>query len=706
MTRPAYPDAERLDLVEKLPAAAPTYEVADPYRWLEDPADPRTIAWSQTQDELYAESLAALPGRDRLRTRLVELLGAGVVSPPAWRGDRQFFMRRTAEQEHAVLLTVDPDGTERVLLDPMAIDPTGTTTLDSWQPTKEGHLLAYQLSEGGTEESVLRVLDVATGEIVDGPIDRARYSPVAWLPGGEAFYYVRRLAPDLVPADEEQYHRRIWLHRLGTDPADDALVFGAGLDPTNYYGVSVSMDGRWLTVSASAGTAPRNDVWLADLATSPLDSPDLAVVQHGVDANTGVHVGRDGRVYVFTDRDAHRGRLCVTTPTDPAYETWTDLIPEDPQAVLDGYAILDGEELADPVLLCSWTRHAVSEVTVHDLRTGARTGTVPLPGLGSIGGIGERPEGGHEAWFGYTDHTTPSSVFRYDATSGDTSLWAQAPGSAPVPAIETRQVEFTSADGETVRMFVISSSGAADRPRPTVLYGYGGFGVPLSPGYSAAILAWVEAGGVYAVANLRGGSEEGESWHRAGMRAHKQNVFDDFYAAAEKLIADGWTTCAQLAISGGSNGGLLVGAALTQRPELFAAVVCSAPLLDMVRYEKFGLGATWNDEYGRAEDVEELGWLIAYSPYHHVREGVDYPATLFTVFEGDTRVDPLHARKLSAALQHATSGDRPVLIRREKDVGHGARALSRTIDLSVETMAFEAAHTGLDLAAEHAEDHS
>jgi prolyl oligopeptidase len=247
-------------------------------------------------------------------------------------------------------------------------------------------------------------------------------------------------------------------------------------------------------------------------------------------------------------------------------------------------------------------------------------------------------------------------------------------------------------------MVVISPTKEPDQPRPAILYGYGGFGVPMTPGYSAGVLAWVEAGGVYVITNLRGGSEEGEDWHRAGMREHKQNVFDDFHAAAERLVADGWTTSAQLAIAGGSNGGLLVGAAMTQRPELYAAVVCSAPLLDMVRYEKFGLGATWNDEYGTADDTEELGWLLGYSPYHQVRDGVDYPATLFTVFEGDTRVDTLHARKMCAALQRSTSGDRPILIRRERDVGHGARALSRTIALSVDTLGFTARWTGLGLS--------
>ena len=695
-TLPAYPEAPRLDLVEDLHG----HPVSDPYRWLEDESDPRTQAWTTAQDELWAAHAARLPGRDRLRDRVRALLGSGVVSPPAWRGERRFFLRRTADQEHAVLLTAGPDGTERVLLDPMEVDPTGATTLDSWQPSKEGALLAYQLSQGGTEESVLRVLDVETGEVVEGPVDRARYSPVAWLPGGKAYYYVRRLDPALLPPDQHQYHRRVWFHRVGTDPADDVEILGDGLDMTNYYGVSVSMDGRWLVVSASAGTAPRNDVWVADLSRSAPEAPALRVVQTGVDAQTSLHVGRDGRAYVFTDRDAPRGRLAVTDPQDPSYATWTDLVPEDPEAVLEDYAVLDGPELEDPVLLCGWTRHAVSEITVHDLRTGERRGSVPLPGLGSIGGIVERPEGGHEAWFSYGDHVTPASVHRYDATTGETSLWASPPGAVAVPDVSVQQVVVSSYDGTPVRMFVISPTTTPDEPRPTVLYGYGGFGVPLTPGFSPGVLAWVEAGGVYAVANLRGGSEEGEEWHRAGMRERKQNVFDDFLSCAERLVADGWTTPDRLAISGGSNGGLLVGAALTQRPDLFAAVVCSAPLLDMVRYELHGLGATWNDEYGTAEKPDELAWLLGYSPYHHVTEGVTYPSVLFTVFAGDTRVDPLHARKMCAALQAATSADpatRPVLLRLEREVGHGGRSVSRSVELTADSLAFLAARTRLDL---------
>jgi prolyl oligopeptidase len=622
-----------------------------------------------------------------------------MVTVPVWRGDRQFVLRRTADQEHAVLLTIDPDGAERVLIDPMQIDPSGATTLDTWQPSKEGHLLAYQISEGGTEESVLRVMDVETGETIDGPIDRARYSPVAWLPGGEAYYYVRRLPADQVPEGEEQFHRRVWLHRVGEDASKDTLVFGDGLDPTNYYGVTVSRDGRWLSISAAAGTEPRNDLWVADLTTSSITDPSLITVQEGVDAQTSLHFGRDGQIYAYTNLAAPRGKILVTEPGTWSLDEWRVLVPEDDEAVLEGWSILDGDELTEPVLLVARSHHAVGRIHRHDLRSGREVGPVPMPGLGTVAGISDRPEGGHEAWFGYTDHTTPASVYRYDARTDTTELWASAPGSVEVPPVTAEQVVYQSKDGTDVRMFVIRRSDSTGAPAPTILNGYGGFGVPLTPAYSATVLAWVEAGGVYVVANLRGGGEEGEEWHRAGMRDTKQNVFDDFHAAAEWLIEHGVTTAEQLTISGGSNGGLLVGAALTQRPDLYAAVICAAPLLDMVRYEEHGLGPTWADEYGTASDPTELDWLLSYSPYHHVREGVDYPATLFTIFDGDTRVDPLHGRKMAAALQHATTGSRPVLVRRESNVGHGARAVTRAVELSVDTLAFAADQTGLTWTA-------
>jgi len=688
MTRRSYPPALREETVDELHGTT----VPDPYRWLEDPESPATKEWLAAQAELFE---AELKRRADFRERIAELLRSGSVGSPVWRGERRFFLRRAPDQEHAVLYTVDPGGEERVLVDPVALDPSGLTTLDSWQPDKEGRLLAYQISVGGDEESNLYVLDVETGERVEGPIDRCRYSPVAWLPGGEAFYYVRRLPPSEVPEGEEQYHRRVYLHRVGTSTDDDVMVFGDGLEKTNYYGVSVSRDGRWLSVSASRGTAPRNDLWIADLSASSPERPALVSVQEGVDAQTALHFGRDGRLYVFTDRDAPRARVCVTDPSRPGFEHWRDLIPEDPEAVLSEFAILDA--LDRPVMLVLWPRHAISEITVHDLATGERIGEVPTPGLGTIGGIVERPEGGHEAWFSYTDNTTPPTVQRYDARTGETTLWATSPGAVEVPSVRTEQVVYRSADGTPVRMLVISRPDL-EGPRPTILYGYGGFGISMTPGYSASILTWVEAGGVYAIAHLRGGGEEGEEWHRAGMLGNKQNVFDDFHAAAEHLIATGVTTPEMLGISGGSNGGLLVGAALTQRPDLYAAAVCIAPLLDMVRYEKFGLGATWNVEYGSAEIPEEFAWLWSYSPYHHVREGVAYPATLFAVFQNDTRVHPLHAWKMCAALQHAQAADRPILLRNEAEAGHSTRKVSKTVDLTADQLSFLAQHTGLGAA--------
>ncbi len=692
-----YPPAARLDINETMHGRS----VRDPYRWLEDADSAETKEWASAQDDLYNELSAAYETHDWFAGQVRSLMGAGHVGVPVWRGERRFVSRRAPDQEHAVLHVRDGDGDERALIDPGALDPSGLTTLDAWRPSPDGRLLSYQLSEGGKEESLLRVMDVESGELVDGPIERTRYSPVAWLPDGSAFYYVRRLPAEEVPEGESSYHRRVYLHRLGTPDDQDALVFGEGRDKTEYFGVGVSEDGRWLVLTSVKGTSSATNAWIADLREGPLESPRLVCIQEGVDSDLSPHVGRDGRLYLFTDREAPRGRLCVADPAAPGYENWTTLVAEDPEAVLEGHTLLDGDELDSPELLVARSRHAISEISRHDPSTGALLGTLPMPGLGSLGGLSARPEGGHEAWFGYTDNTHPSSVYHFDARTGEVTLWAGPPGEIDLPEVRAEQVAFTSKDGTTVRMLVVSPTAPADGPRPTILYGYGGFQISLTPGYSAAILAWVRAGGVYATANLRGGLEEGEEWHRGGMLANKQNVFDDCAAAAEHLVSSGVTTTERLAVMGGSNGGLLVGAMITQRPDLFTAAVCSAPLLDMVRYERFGLGQLWNVEYGSAEDPEQLGWLLGYSPYHNVREGTRYPATLFTVFDNDTRVDPLHARKLCAEMQQATSapiGERPILVRSEAEVGHSSRSVSRSVALTSEQLAFLAHHLGLSMA--------
>ena len=697
-----YPPVHRLRLTENLYG----HTVSDPFRWLEDSELESTTIWSRAQDELFQAAKRGWPGRRRLRERLAELATAGWVSLPVARRERFYMTGRGPEFEHPVLSVIEEDGRCRVLVDPMQLDPTGRTSLDAWHPSKEGHYLAYQVSSGGTEESVLWVVDVDSGAVVDGPIDRLRRSPVAWLPGGKAFYYVRRLAPSQVPAGEEQYHRKVWLHYVGTSPDSDVLVFGQGFDKVHYYSISVSRDGRWLAVSASKGASADNDLWLADLTANGIDQPEFREVQSGKNGYTSLRIRPDttddDRIFLATTFNAERGQINTTTPRRPTVEHWEKLIGEDSEAVLEDFVILDGPDLRRPLAVVEWTRHAVSELTLHDLRSGRNIGYVPLPGLGSIGALTGDGEGSR-AWFSYADYRLPPSVYEFDGRTREVSVWAHAPGTPPIPDVTCRQIVYTSADGTPVRMFVISGAGVPDRPRPTILSGYGGFGVSITPSYTPSILAWVEAGGVYAIANLRGGGEEGDAWHRAGMREHKQNVFDDLHAAAGTLIRDGWTTPAQLGINGGSNGGLLVGAALTQRPDLYRAVVCSAPLLDMIRYEHSGLGAMWTEEYGSANSPSSVANLLAYSPYHNVRQGVEYPAVLFTVFDADTRVDPLHARKMCAALQHATAGNYPILLRTEAGVGHGARSRSRSIELTADVLSFFAAELGLPLELEAAE---
>jgi prolyl oligopeptidase len=698
-----YPEAERLDLVELLYG----HRVADPYRWLEDPADPRTRTWSTAQDELARANLDALPGREALAARLHDLVSAGSVSAPLWRAGRRFSTRREPGQEHAVLHVAEGDDRPRVLLDPIALDPAGLTTLDAWVPDLEGARLAYQVSVGGDEQSVLHVLDVATGELVEPPIDRCRYSSVAWLPGGEEFFYVRMVDEADAPPGEQVFHRRVWRHRIGTPPDTDVLVDGPGLyDDHTYYGVHVSRDGRWLVVTGNVGTARRDSLWIADLTATPTTPTLTAVLTQADDVQCSAWVDRDGLLYLRTTDGAPRYRLAVTDPRTPGREHWRELVAEDPESVLDGVRRLEPAPGTggEPLLVLARSRHAVAELALHAAADGAPRGTVALPGPGSLTGLSvadrDTPAQAGRLWIGWTDFVTPPQLHRFEA--GETVLEAAAPGAVTVPGVRSEQREFTSADGTTVRMFVLGGPAGTHGagPRPTLVTGYGGFGISREPAYTGSALAWVAAGGCYVVVSLRGGGEEGEAWHLAGNRGHKQNVFDDLHAAAEALVAAGTTTPAQLAIMGGSNGGLLVGAALTQRPTLYRAVVCSAPLLDMVRYEEFSLGRTWNDEYGTADDPTELGWLLSYSPYHHVDPGVAYPAVLFTVFESDTRVDPLHARKMCAALQHATTADpgtHPVLLRRETDVGHGARSVSRTVRLAVDQLAFLAAHTGLEL---------
>jgi prolyl oligopeptidase len=690
-----YPDAPRTTEQDLLHGVS----VADPYRWLEDPSDHRTKAWQADQRDLYLRCRDEWPHVAQWSASLIELAADERRSVPVVRKDRTFFMRVTRDSEQPVLY-VSEGGVERVLVDPLAIDPSGDTVLEAWHASVEGDLVAYQLSAQGDEDCVLFVQDVTTGRVVDGPINRVRRTPVAWFPGGASFYYVRRLPPELHPG-EELYHRRVYLHRLGTDAADDIVIFGENREASQFYTVAVTMDGRWLTISASPGRSPHNELWLADLGLSDPARPDFKPVHVDATARTHTRIvpgtAPDDTMWLRTTLAAPRGRVVATTPGDPGPQTWTTVIPERVDAVLKDFVPLTGEKLDRPTALVAWLRHAVCELTVHDLRDGSQLSTVTLPGLGSVGPLQTAPSPGHEAWFVYSDHTTSSTVMHFDAHGGRLHK-TFAGGAVDQHNCRVTVETATSHDGTPVRVFIVSPTGKPDQPRPAILTGYGGFGAPMTPGYSPEVVAWVRAGGVFAVSCLRGGGEEGAEWHRAGMGRNKQRVFDDFDAVTDLLVRHGWTTPRKLGILGNSNGGLLVAAALTQHPEKYGAAASVAPLTDMVRYEKSGMGPSWRGEYGTVDDPDDFSALLAYSPYHNVREGCAYPPVLVGAFEEDSRVDPSHARKFTAALQHASAS--PVVLRMEDNVGHGSRATSRLVGVQADLFAFFGRYLGLCPAEE------
>jgi prolyl oligopeptidase len=666
-----YPHAPTDDVVETLHGL----EIRDPYRWLEDPHSAVVREWSEAQDALARDHLDGLPGRRQIEERMRELALIGAVYAPDVRKGRKFFLRREGDQEHPVLVVSEPDGSERILIDPVALDPKIATTLDYYAPSLDGRRLAYGLSVGGTEEATLYVMDVETGLDLGERIDRTRYSSIAWLPGAEAFYYVRRLPPQRVPKGEEQFHRRVYLHRIGSDPDQDEGIFGAGRDPRDFYFMTISLDGRWLILHSRTGTDEATDVYLADLHGNRALRP----VIEGVDARTFIRM-RQGRMYILTNLNAPRFKIAVGDPSTPAQ--WRDLIPEG-EGVIEDFAVAGG------MLAVSVSEHVTSRLRVYDALTGAFRHDVTLPRLGSILGLSADNHESDEIYVGFTSFTVPPEVHRYHVPSATLQPWARASGTGDTKRFEVRQVFARSKDGTAVPVFVIKDrSTPLDGSAPGLLTGYGGFNISRPPAFLGLWLDWMERGGVFALANLRGGGEYGEEWHRAGMRGRKQNVFDDFIAASEHLVAGGFVAADRLAIYGRSNGGLLVGAAMTQRPDLFRAVVCGAPLLDMVRYEQFGLGRLWNGEFGSADDPEALRWLFAYSPYHLIRDDVAYPAVLFVTYESDTRVDPMHARKMTARLQAAGGSDRPIILRRETQAGHAGKAVSRVVEDTLDTLAF------------------
>jgi prolyl oligopeptidase len=674
--------------------------VTDPYRWLEgDNSDPQRMgqvtpavtAWTDAQNAHTRAVLDSRPGRQALEDRLRPLMEVGSVTAPTVRAGRYFYSRREGRQNQPVWYWREGvRGESRVLLDPEKLDASGLTTIAWISPSPDGRRVAYGTYTAGDEITTLRLLEVDTGDTLPTTIPN-KVDGAQWLPDGSGFVY-RNLKDARDP-----YSGQVMFHRIGTDVAEDKVLLrqftreeNEQLATTWGPGGSLSRDGKWLVLSYFTSTNS-NDLWVADferyLATGELVKQEISV------GGEGWAFGQvaAGKLFVHTTQGAPNGRVDVV---DLASGERRVLVAERPDAAIEE-PFTGGIRLADGVLAVGYLENASSAIDLFRF-DGAPLGRLQLPGIGSAALATEQDS--LEAFLSFESYSFPGTIFRVDLAVPQAGLevWERPDVPVDPSLVEVKQVWYPSKDGTKVSMFVVHRRGLElDGARPTILYGYGGFGVPLTPGYSAAILAWVEAGGVWAIANLRGGSEEGEDWHRDGMLGRKQNVFDDFHAAAEWLISTGWTSAGNLGIYGGSNGGLLVGAAMTQRPDLFNAVVCVAPLLDMIRYTTSELGPTWTVEYGDPEDAEQFGWLYGYSPYHRVVEGTDYPATMFAVFDNDTRTDPMHGRKMCAATKHATSGTRPVLLRTEGDVGHGARSLSKAVEETADTLAFFANWTGM-----------
>ena len=676
-----YPRTPTSDITDVLHGES----IPDHYRWLEDGESAETRDWTTRQNALTEAYLAAAPARAAIRRRLGDLLAIGALGVPAPVRGRYFYQRRDGRQNQPVLyVRHGVEGEDRVVIDPNALDPAGTTALDWYYPSEDGRLLAYGLSADGSERSVLHLLDVDSGRALADLIPGTRSADLAWLPDGSGFYYTRYPAEGQVPEGEEHYHRAVYFHQIGADPAGDPLVFKPA-QKEHWPGVSISPDGRWLLIGV-ARTFDQTDVYLLDRISGGAPVPvarDQAASFDGEVAH--------GRLFLRTNLGASTYRLYSVDPERPGREEWREIVPPSPGAVLEGVRV------AGDLLALSYLERAASRLRLTDLEGGTPR-EVPLPTLGSLMGTGAEWNGS-ELFFGFSSYTVPPSVYRMDLATGATALWRRIEADVDPDRFSVTQVEVPSRDGTRVTMFLVHRRGLQrDGNNPVYLTGYGGFNISMTPAFSRSLLLWLEHGGVVAIPNIRGGGEYGEEWHQQGMLGRKQNSFDDFIAAAEWLIAEGYTRPERLAVAGGSNGGLLMGAVLTQRPDLFRAVVIQVPLLDMLRYHQFLIARLWIPEYGSADDPEQFRWLRAYSPYHHVRDGVAYPAVLLATAESDSRVDPLHARKMTARLQAATGSAHPVLLRLEARAGHGAgKPLSKVLDELTDTWTFVFSELGVEV---------
>lgn len=658
-------------------------EVNDPYRWLEEGQASETRKWIDAQNQRTSAVLQKIPGRERLSKRAEELLKVDQIGIPTLRGERYFFSKRLADQDLPVIcMRVGHGGQDEVLLDPHVINPEHTTTYSMLDVSDDGDIIVYGVRQGGEDEISIRFFHVPSRKECSLTLARARYFGVSLTPDKKTLYY----------AIHGKEGSRVYQHTLDFSKPEAAVagvperIFGDGYEPLVGISPSLSKDGRFLLLHVWYGSAgTKTDIYFQDLTKKTPIQPLVNDVEARFEGDAISH-----ELFVQTNWKSPHGRIVKINLTDPERKNWQEIVSTG-DAVIESFSLVGGK------LYVNYLDQVRSRVVVYSTE-GKKLRDLQFPALGTVSGIGGNWEQ-DEAFYSFSTFHIPSTIYREVASTGEQSVWSQSKTPVKSDQFEVHQEWFQSKDGTRVPMFLVHKKGLVrNSQNATILYGYGGFNISLTPSFSSKAVLWCEMGGVYAVANLRGGGEFGEDWHQAGMREKKQNVFDDFYAAANWLIEEKYTSSEKLSIDGRSNGGLLVGTALTQRPELFRAVVCGYPLLDMVRFHKFLVARFWIPEYGSADDPKQFETLRAYSPYHNVRPGVTYPAVLFVTGDADTRVDPLHARKMAALVQAATGSKHPVLLRYETKLGHtGARPVKHTIEDITDELGFLADELGVSI---------
>ena len=682
-----YPIAKRLDLVEDHFGV----KVADPYRWLENDlrADPAVRDWVDQENSLTRRYLDELPGREALKGRMQALLSHGRFTVPRKAGGRYFYgYNKGLENQTPLYVREGLSGKQRLLLDPNGWAKDNASALAEWAPSPDGRFLAYAVQEAGSDWRTLKLIDVDSGKPLDDRVEWVKFSQIAWDGRAEGFFYSRFAAPQ----DGEAYqsanrNQQLYYHRVGTDQAQDQLIYDTPDRPALSHQAQVTSDGRWLLISSFQGIDPRRELHVAELTGGPV-KPRLLV--KGLDHDWRLIGSRDRSLYFLTDDHAAHMRVVTLDAAKPRSRP-REVVRERPETLAGGSLV--GNRM---ILAYMSDAQTVAELVELD---GRKVSDVPLPGMGTAAGFGGR-EGDPETFFSFSGFVTPASIYRFDTDSLKSELFAQPDLPFNPDDFGVEQRVYPSKDGTLIPMTIIRRKTLADRAiaAPTILYGYGGFNISLTPGYSATRMAWLEQGGVYAIANLRGGGEYGKAWHEAGRGANKQNVFDDFIAVAEYLKANGFTPPDGLAIEGRSNGGLLVGAVVNQRPDLFAAALPAVGVMDMLRFDRFTAGRYWVDDYGSPESAQDFPLLYGYSPYHNILGGKDYPAILVSTADTDDRVVPAHSFKYAAALQAADLGARPHLLRVESRAGHGSgKPVDKLIAEYADSYSFAAYFTGLKI---------